>query len=197
MREMGLYGFGKPKCIVTTKASKHQPFPNLIKELNIKDINKVWVSDIIYIPTKEGWLYFCSILDAHSRRVVGWSMSSSLKSDLVVTAVKMAINSRKPNTGLIFHSDRGSQYSNLNVRRILRKNGFNQSMTTKLGKCFENSQAESFFSLLKKELIHRAKFSTRKIAEAAIFEYVEVFYNRIRIHSSLGYMSPMVYEKTN
>ena len=196
MKQMGLYGFGKPKFVITTKPSKKPAFPNLIKDIEINSANKVWVSDITYIPTKEGWLYLCSILDSFSRKVVGWSMSSNMKAELVLQALDMAFTARDI-VETIFHSDQGSQYGSSKVRRALRKKGIRQSMTTKLGKCFENSQAESFFSLLKKELIHRCDFKTRKDAEAAIFEYIEVFYNRARIHSSLGYLSPMVYEETN
>lgn len=195
MKEMGLFGFGRPKFKVTTKRSKQQAAPYLLKGLKIKAKDMVWVSDITFIPTKEGWLYFCSILDAFSRKIVGWSMGKNLKAELVLRAVKQAISSRKPGSQLIFHSDRGSQYTSNSVRRILRKHGIRQSMTTIRGKCFENSQAESFFSLLKKELIHRCNFNTRQEAEGAIFEYVEVFYNRLRIHSSIGFVSPVEFEK--
>jgi putative transposase len=145
-------------------------------------------------PPAEGWLYLCSILDLHSRRVVGWSMSSRMTSDLVVKALLMAVLLRRPPKGLIFHSDRGSQYCSHVVRRWAQRYGIRQSMSRK-GDCWDNAPAESFFKTLKAEMYGHRAFWSRQEARTAIFEYIEVFYNRVRLHSSLGYRSPAEYER--
>lgn len=198
MKELSLYGYGKPKRKITTKSVKLQPFPNLLSEFdedkNLKKVNQVWVSDITYIATSEGWLYLCTIMDSFSRKIVGWSMSNSLHAELVTSAIKSSLKARNTEFSMIFHSDRGSQYASNAVRKLLRGKGIRQSMTTIRGKCFENSKAESFFSIIKKELVHKVHFKTREEATIAIFEFIEVIYNKIRPHSALDYKTPDEYE---
>ena len=153
--------------------------------------NSVWVSDITYIDTREGWLYLAAFIDLYSRKVVGWSMSNRMTADLVISAFDMALQQRgtKPN---LVHSDRGSQYASENFRKKLKK--CKQSMSRK-GNCWDNAVAESFFGTLKSELVHRQTFETRKEAEMSIFKYIETFYNRTRLHSTLGYVSPAKFEE--
>ncbi|MBA8667539.1 IS3 family transposase [Holosporaceae bacterium 'Namur'] len=146
-----------------------------------------------YIATQEGWLYLATVIDLYSRKVVGWSMSSRMKAELVNNALLMAIWQRKPPKGLIWHTDRGSQYASESHVKILNDHHIIQSMSRK-GDCFDNAVAESFFHSLKTELVHQCKFKTREEAKQIIFEYIEVFYNRIRIHSAIGYLSPEEFE---
>lgn len=155
--------------------------------------DQTWVSDITYVPTDEGWLYLAGILDACSRRVVGWAMSDRLDTQLTLDALRMALAHRRPPRGLLHHSDRGSQYASEAYRAVLNQCGLQPSMSRK-GNCYDNAMMESFWASLKKELIHRRRFSTRAEAYRAIFEYIEVFYNRVRLHSSLGYQSPVDFE---
>ncbi|MCT7595258.1 IS3 family transposase, partial [Aliarcobacter butzleri] len=152
------------------------------------------VGDITYIPTKEGWLYLAVVIDIYSRKVVGWSMRYSLHTSLVNDALLMAIKRRNPNKGLIYHTDRGSQYASYEHKNLLEKYGIIQSMSKK-GDCWDNAVAESFFHSLKTELIHHENFLTRKQANEKIFEYIEIFYNRQRLHSSNNYMSPSEFEE--
>jgi len=154
----------------------------------------VWVSDITYIPTKEGWLYLCIVLDLYSRKVVGWSMNNNMKTELAIKALQMAIINRKPDEKIIFHSDRGVQYTSNSFREILLKNRIIQSMS-RSGNCWDNACAESFFHTLKAELIKHASYNSRREAELSIFEYIEIFYNRKRRHSYLNYMSPVKFEE--
>lgn len=151
-------------------------------------------SDITYIPTKEGWLYLAVVIDIYSRKVVGWSMRYSLHTSLVNDALLMAIKRRNPNKGLIYHTDRGSQYASYEHKDLLEKYGIIQSMSKK-GDCWDNAVAESFFHSLKTELIHHETFLTRNQANEKIFEYIEIFYNRQRLHSSNNYMSPTEFEE--
>jgi putative transposase len=157
--------------------------------------NEAWVADITYIPTREGWLYLAAVEDLYSRRVVGWSMATDLESRLVVDALAMAVQRRLPGEGLLAHSDRGSQYASEHYQLLLEKHGITCSMSRRAD-CWDNAPMESFFASLKKELVHDADFATRTEARAAIFEYIEVFYNRQRRHSSLGYVSPAEYEQS-
>ena len=157
--------------------------------------NEVWVADITYIPTREGWLYLAVVEDLYSRRVVGWSMADTMTSRLVVDALEMAVQRRLPNEGLLAHSDRGSQYASEHYQLLLGKHGIECSMSG-VGQCWDNAPMESFFASLKKELVHDADFATRLEARAAIFEYIEVFYNNQRLHSSLGYVSPATDEQS-
>jgi putative transposase len=157
--------------------------------------NEAWVADITYIPTREGWLYLAAVEDLYSRRVVGWSMAEHLESRLVYDALTLAVERRLPDAGLLAHSDRGSQYASEHYQLLLGRHGITCSMSRRAD-CWDNAPMESFFASLKKELVHGADFATRTEARAAIVEYIEVFYNRKRRHSSLGYVSPAEYERT-
>lgn len=148
------------------------------------------------LPTDEGWLYLASMIDLYNREVVGWAMSDSNDTQLTLNALDMALEFRNPPEGLIQHTDRGSNYTAKDYRSALRKRGIKVSMSRK-GNCWDNAVAESFFATIKKELIHKFKFTTRREAAAAIFEYIEVFYNRVRKHSKLGYQSPTEFRRNN
>lgn len=157
-------------------------------------LDQVWVADITYIPTDEGWLYLASILDLHSRRVVGWSMQDNMRAGLPLAALDMAFQGRDPAKGLIHHSDRGSQYASKAYSRALSARGAVASMSRK-GNCYDNAVKESFFHTLKTELVHLTRYRTREEARASVFEWIEVFYNRKRLHSALGYRSPLAFEE--
>jgi putative transposase len=157
--------------------------------------NTAWASDFTFIPTREGWLYLAAVEDLFSRRVVGWAMSDRMTSRLVVDALAMAVQFRLPKEGLLAHSDRGSQYASEHYRRLLAKHGIECSMSRRAN-CWDNAPMESFFASLKKELVHHEDYQTRQEAKASLFEYIEVFYNRQRRHSSLGYKSPAEYEQS-
>jgi len=195
MREENLQVQTKRKFKVTTDSNHDKPIaPNLLKrEFTVADPNIVYVGDITYIPTREGWLYLAVVIDLFSRTVVGWSMGSRMTSSLVNSALLMAIWKRKPVKGLIFHSDRGSQYASDSYRKLLSNHGIFSSMSRK-GDCWDNAVAESFFHTLKIELVHHCDYKTRIDARTSIFEYIEVFYNRQRSHSVNGYEAPLVYE---
>jgi transposase InsO family protein len=156
--------------------------------------NEAWVADITYVPTREGWLYLAAVEDLYSRRVVGWSMADRMGSRLVVDALELAVQRRLPGEGLLAHSDRGSQYASDHYQRLLARHGIACSMSRRAD-CWDNAPMESFFASLKKELVHDADFATRAEARAALFEYIEVFYNGQSRHSSLGYVSPVEYEQ--
>ncbi|MGH9892128.1 MAG: IS3 family transposase [bacterium] len=157
--------------------------------------NEAWVADITYIPTREGWLYLAVVEDLYARRVVGWSMAEHLESRLVVDALALAVERRLPGEGLLAHSDRGSQYASEHYQLLLARHGITCSMSRRAD-CWDNAPMESFFASLKKELVHGADFATRAEARAALVEYIEVFYNIKRRHSSLGYVSPAEYERS-
>lgn len=195
MRETGLKAKTKRKFKATTDSSHGLPVaPNLLNRDFVRDrANEVWVADITFIPTDEGWLYLATVLDLYSRRIVGWAMSDRMKSQLVIDALAMAIEQRRPPAGLIHHSDRGSQYASGAFRALLKAHGMMCSMSRK-GEVYDNAVMESFFGTLKTELVHSARYATRKEARAAIFEWIEVFYNRQRLHSTLGYKSPAEFE---
>jgi putative transposase len=168
--------------------------PNLIKELEASAPDQIWVSDITYIATLEGWFYLAVILDLFSRRVVGWKLGESLEAELVVTALRNALILRQPDEGLYFHSDRGSQYSSQAVRKPLSVIGANLSMSG-VGNCYDNAQAEAFFSTLKTECFpDNQVFTSRAQARCELFEYIELYYNNRRLHSALGYQTPCQYE---
>jgi transposase InsO family protein len=196
MGENGLQARPRRRYRSTTKACESRPAaPNVLdRNFEVSRTNTVWVSDITYIATTEGWLYLAVVLDLCSRHVVGWSMSSRLTTDLVLRAFWMAVLVRKPPVGLMFHSDRGSQYTSDAFGKALKSCGMVQSMSRK-GNCWDNAPSEAFFSSLKNELMDGKAFPSRQTAQAAIFEYIEVFYNRQRLHSSLGYMPPVEYEE--
>lgn len=195
MQEEQLQVQTKRKFKVTTDSNHDKPIaPNLLeREFTVDTPDTVYVGDITYIPTREGWLFLATVIDLFSRAVVGWAMDSRMQADLVNNAMLMAIWKRKPAKGLIFHSDRGSQYASDSYRKILEIHGVKASMSRK-GDCWDNAVAESFFHTLKTELVHHCDFQTREEARAAIFEYIEVFYNRQRLHSANGYEAPLVFE---
>jgi transposase InsO family protein len=197
MRNNGLQARVRRRFRCTTKAAESRPVAaNMLdRDFRVGAINRVWISDISYIATGEGWLYLATVMDLGSRRVVGWAMSSRLSTDLVLRAFWMAVMRRNPPKGLIFHSDRGSQYTSHAFVRTLERWGMIQSMSRK-GDCWDNAVAEAFFSTLKGELIGGKAYRTRQEAQDAIFEYVEVFYNRQRLHSTLGHVTPVEYEET-
>jgi transposase InsO family protein len=169
--------------------------PNVLeRDFSPEKPNSTWATDITYVWTGEGWLYLAVVLDLFSRMVVGWSMSEHIDTKLVLGALEMALQGRKPPQGLIHHSDRGSQYASAEYRQALASRGIHCSMSRK-GNCWDNAVVESFFSSLKMELIYLTDFTTRHQARSALFEYLEVFYNRRRRHSSLGYLSPWEYER--
>jgi putative transposase len=155
--------------------------------------NVLWMADVTYLRTWEGWLYLAAVQDAYSRRIVGWSMADHMRSELVVNALQMAVARRRPAPGLIHHSDQGSQYVSLGFGQAARDAGIARSMGSK-GDCFDNAVAESFFATLKKELVHRRSWPSRRELTTEAFEYIEGFYNRVRRHSTLGYLSPADYE---
>lgn len=182
----------------TTDSNHGGPIaPNLLAAVKgcLDRPDQVWVSDITYLPTREGWLYLASVMDLFSRRVVGWACSTSLKSDFVNRALARALWDRRPPPGLISHSDRGVQYASESHRQLIEKYGILQSMSRK-GNCYDNAAKESFFSLLKAEILPPdGTFNTPKEALAELFKYIETEYNRTRIHSSLGYLSPVDFER--
>jgi len=155
--------------------------------------NTVWLADITYVETDEGWLYVAGILDRCTRRCVGWAMGDTLATTLPLAAWQMALTQQRPPPGLVHHSDRGVQYASQNYRQTLAQAGVVSSMSRK-GNCYDNAAMESFWSALKRELVHRRHFATRAQARAAIFDWIEVFYNRVRLHSALGYQSPVDFE---
>lgn len=198
MRDNDIRAKTARKFRVTTTDSNHDlpVADNLLdRQFNPSEVNEVWVADITYIPTDEGWLYLAAVEDLYSRRIVGWSMDDNMESRLVVDALEMAVQRRLPGETLLAHSDRGSQYASEHYQRLLGRHGITCSMSRRAD-CWDNAPMESFFASLKKELVHDAKFATRAEARAAIFEYIEVFYNGQRRHSSLGYVSPAEYEQS-
>jgi putative transposase len=198
MRDNDIKAKTARKFRVTTTDSRHDlpVADNLLdRQFNPFEANEAWVADITYIPTLEGFLYLAAVEDLYSRRVVGWSMDDNMESRLVVDALEMAIQRRLPDETLLAHSDRGSQYASEHYQRLLGRHGITCSMSRRAD-CWDNAPMESFFASLKKELVHDARFATRAEARAAIFEYIEVFYNRQRRHSSLGYVSPAEYEQS-
>jgi putative transposase len=156
--------------------------------------NRLWCADIKYVRTWQGWLYLAAVMDCYSRRIVGWAMRPDLEAELVVDALEMAIARRRPKPGLVHHSDQGSQYVSLRFGERCRLIGIHRSMGSK-GDCFDNAVAESFFATLEKDLLRRRRFATRQEARTAVFDYIETFYNPIRLHSTLDYLSPVEYEK--
>lgn len=182
---------GRRRAPITTDSRHgHAIAPNLLeRNFEAAAPDTVWLADISYIPTDEGWLYLAAVKDLATMEIVGWSMSERLKSTLCEDALNMAIRNRRPPTGLIHHSDRGVQYACGDYRKLLGLHGIKASMSRK-GNCLDNAPMESFFGSLKNELVHRTRFATRRQARAALFEYIEIFYNRRRRHSSIGYRTP-------
>jgi transposase InsO family protein len=196
MREQGLRARHKRRFRTTTDSQHDHPIARnvLARQFETMAPNTAWVTDITYVWTLEGWLYLVVILDLFSRRVVGWSMSERITRQLALDALGMALSRRQPPRGLIHHSDRGSQYASRDYRRMLAAHGIVCSMSRR-GNCWDNAVAESFFSSLKLELVYENQWATRSQARTAIFEYVEVFYNQQRRHSSLGYLTPVAFER--
>ena len=196
MRKNGIQAVHKRRFRVTTKSNPTHPVtPNLLdRNFTAEKPNKKWTSDITYIRTKEGWLYLAAVLDLFSRRIVGWAMSKRITSNLVVNALEMAVQQRKPAAGLLHHSDRGSQYTGKTYRELLAANEMLVSMSGK-GDCWDNAPTESFFSSLKREQVHHQNYETRDSARTDIFFYIEAFYNRKRRHSTLGYLNPATFEE--
>lgn len=196
MRLAGLAGCHRrrrrPRTTIADPAAT--PAPNLVqRHFNPLAPDQLWLADITYVPTGEGWLYLAAVLDAFSRRVVGWAMADHLRAELVLDALTMALATRRPAAGLVHHSDRGCQYTSLAFGRRLQAAGLVPSMS-RVANCWDNAVAESFFATLKGELVDRQAWPTRAAARSAIFDYVEGFYNRQRRHSTLGYLSPAAYE---
>jgi transposase InsO family protein len=196
MRRAGLQAVVAPRFRVTTDSKHSLPVvQNLLgRNFGAAEANVKWVSDITYLWTGEGWLYLAVVLDLFSRRVVGWSMQASMDRSLVVNALQSALCQRRPEAGLLHHSDRGSQYASADFQSRLSERGILCSMSRR-GNCFDNAPVESFFGTLKQELVHRCRFATREAARREVFEYIEVWYNRQRRHSSLGYVSPAEFER--
>jgi putative transposase len=198
MREEGLVARRKPRRVCTTDSNHAHPIaPNLLaREFAVTGVglNRVWVADMTYIPTREGMLYLATVLDLGSRRCVGWAMRETLEVELALSALRMAQAARAPGRGLIHHSDRGSQYTSGVYRAELAAHGMVASMSGK-GDCYDNAVAESFFSTLEFELLMQSDWHTRNDARRAIFRYIETWYNRKRRHSTLGYVSPAEYEE--
>jgi putative transposase len=195
MRAERLFARQRSKYRVATTDSRHGgPIaPNRIKGLAVKRPNQVWVSDATGILTAEGWLYLVAVLDVFTRRVVGWAMSAQLDAPLVIAALRMALQRRQPRAKLILHSDRGSQFASATYRQLLTQNGLIASMS-RPANCYDNAFIESFWSTLKYELVYHQRFATRAAARNAVFDYIETFYNRTRLHSSLAYTSPITFE---
>lgn len=183
------------KFKATTNSNHHLPVaPNLLQQnFSAYQSNEKWVSDITYIWTEEGWLYLAVVMDLYSRKVVGWALSERMTKQLVIDALQMAIWSRKPLKGLILHSDRGSQYCSHEYQKLLTLHGIVCSMS-KRGDCYDNAAMESWNHSFKVEAIHGEKFETRAIAKNHVFEYIEIYYNRKRLHSMIGYKSPELFE---
>ena len=195
-KQAGIEARRKRRFRVTTQCRHSFPIADnvLARCFAVDAPDRVWVGDITFIPTQAGWLYLAVLLDLYARRVVGWAMSHYIDSNLVTEALCMALQRRRPHTGLIHHTDQGRQYAAGSYRQRLLDHGIAPSMSRK-GDCFDNACAESFISTLKNELVHHVQFKTREEARTAIFEYIEVFYNRQRLHQTLGYLSPAEFER--
>jgi len=196
MREAGVQVKPQARFVRTTDSDHGMPVaPNLLQQdFSASAPDRRWVTDITYVATGEGWLYVAAIIDLFSRRVVGWAMQERMDRSLVLAALAMAVGHRRPARGLIHHSDRGSQYASEDYRTALADHGMLASMSRRAC-CYDNAAMESFWHTLKVELIHRHRFQTRAEATQAIFEFIEVFYNRLRRHSSIGYVSPVEFER--
>ena len=196
MQSNGIKAKTKRRFKATTK-SRHDFLvaDNVLNQrFSVDAANKVWVSDITFIWTREGWLYLVAILDIYNRQIVGWSMGDTLSHMILADALHKALMQRKPEAGLMFHSDRGTQYASYAFRELMERHGFVQSMSSS-GNCYDNALMESFFHTLKTELTYFEKYRTRQEARGSVFEYIEVFYNRVRRHSALNYCSPVEFER--
>jgi putative transposase len=197
MKRLNIKAHHKRRFKVTTDSQHALPIADnvLDRKFTATEPDQAWVADITYIETHQGWLYLAVVIDLFSRKVVGWSMAEHMRTDLVLTALEAALGKRIPaQSGLVFHSDRGSQYASSDYRTALERAGITCSMSRK-GNCWDNAVAESFFGTLKTEFVHPRIFTTREIAKTAIAEWIEAFYNRKRLHSTIGYVSPIQFEE--
>lgn len=197
MREMGLQGRAKRRFRRTTDSNHDQPIaPDRVqRRFEVDEPDRVWVADITYVWTVQGWMYLAVVLDLFSRRVIGWSMAEHMRADLVVDALRAALGRRRPSErGLVFHSDRGTQYAAGAFRALLEAHGIQASMSRR-GDCWDNAVAESFFATLKTELVEDLVFTSRANARTVIAEWIEIFYNGKRRHSTIGYVAPVEYER--
>src|SRR4030088_1122987 len=196
MRRHGIRAIkARPRRMRTTDSRHDLPIaPNLLERNFIAAApNRIWLADITYIETGQGWLYLAAVMDLYSRRIVGWAMRDHLRTELPLTALKMAISAQRPGARLIHHSDRGVQYASADYRKVMQSAGFKSSMSRKAD-CYDNAPMESFFHTLKTELVHPRQYATREQAKRDIFVYIEGFYNRTRRHSAIGYISPIEME---
>lgn len=196
MRSLGIQARTHRRFRVSTtdSAHTHAPAPNVLdRGFRVAQLNRVWLTDITYIPTGQGWLYLAGVMDLCSRRIIGWSMAEHMRAELVLDALHMALAAREPAAGLVHHSDRGVQYACEAYRGVLASRGITVSMS-RAGECYDNAPKESFWGTLKRELVHLERFDTRAQARAAVFDYIECFYNRTRLHSALAYQSPASFE---
>ncbi len=196
LRELGLFSRTKRKFVVTTDSHHSQPVAENLLDRNFTATapNQKWLTDITYVPTREGWLYLATVLDVFSRRIVGWSMSERIDTELVKSALHLATTQRSPGPGLLHHSDRGVQYASDIYQQTLDELGIVCSMSRK-GNCWDNAMMESFFGSVKTEWVYGKDYQTREEAKNDLFKYIEVFYNRQRRHASLGYLSPAEFER--
>jgi len=197
MRDNGIQARGKRKFRMTTNSRHNHPVAEnlLARRFTVACPNAVWVADITYIWTTEGWLYLAGVMDLYSRRIVGWAMADRIDTELTLAALHQALGRREVRPGMLHHSDRGSQYAAEAYQRLLKRHGISASMSRKKN-CWDNAVMESFFATLKTELVYEERFMTREEAKRKIFEYIEVYYNRERRHSSLGYKSPFDFEQS-
>lgn len=195
MREEGLRARQPKRFRVATTDSDHdQPIaPNRLPDKKITGPNQGWCVDITYVPTGEGWLYLAGVMDLYSRKLIGWAMEDHLQTSLPLAALHMALQQRRPGAGLLHHSDRGVQYASGDYRQVLSAFGLEASMSRRAN-CYDNAAMESFWGTLKNELVHRMKYATRAEARRSIFAWIETYYNRVRLHSSLSYKSPVDFE---
>jgi putative transposase len=198
MRRNGIQAKQKRRFKTTTKRNQAHPVaPNRLKrDFTAEQPDQKWLGDITYIPTQEGWLYLAAILDLYTRRIVGWAMADRMTSALTIQALEMALRQRKPAAGTVFHSDRGSQYTDQKYQALLQAHCIQVSMNG-VGSWYDNAPMESFFGTLKSERVHHCSYQTREEARTDLFFYIEAFYNRRRLHSALGYLSPEAFEKAH
>jgi putative transposase len=198
MREAGVVATRtKRRRCTTQRAPEALAAPNLLRqEFHVSAPNQCWLGDITAVPTGEQWLYVAAVLDLWSRKIVGWAMDTTMETSLVLRALAMAVQARQPADGLLYHSDQGSQYTSAAYQAALVGYGITASMSG-VGNCYDNAPMESFFATLKTELVHHQRYATVREAKRDIFEYIEGFYNRERLHSSLDYRSPTTFEQAN
>jgi putative transposase len=196
MRRHGIRAImARPRRVRTTDSRHDLPIaPNLLERNFVATaLNQIWLADITYIETDQGWLYLAAVMDLYSRKIVGWATADHLRADLPLTALRMAISAQRPGAGLIHHSDRGVQYASVDYRKLMQSADIKASMSRK-GNCYDNAPMESFFHTLKTELVHHRHYATQAEAARDLFAYVEAFYNRTRRHSAIGFISPIEME---